>query len=85
MIKDDLRTFMCDGMASAISGDSSQAFWDGLDALRTTWLMTKDDLVTFMCNSVASAMTGDASYVVASGHRAKIYTLAQAGGSVSNV
>ena len=33
MTKDDLRTFMCN---SVIGGDASQAFWDGLDALRTT-------------------------------------------------
>ena len=34
MTKDDLVTFMCGGVASAMTGDASQAFWDGLDAAR---------------------------------------------------
>ena len=61
MTKDDLVTFMSDGVASAIAGDSAQAFWDGLVTLRTTWHMTKDDLVKFMCGSVASAIAGDSA------------------------
>ena len=51
MEKDDLRTFMCDGIASKIDSD---ALWNGLERLRTDWQMEKDDLRTFMCNGIAS-------------------------------
>eukprot|EP00966_Prymnesium_polylepis_P004083 93461-Prymnesium_polylepis.1 len=52
MDKNDIRTFMCNGVASAIG---KQYFWDGIARLQAMG-MDNGDLRTFMCGGVASAI-----------------------------
>ena len=66
MDKDDLRTFMCDGVAAKIA---DEALWDGLARLKDEWKMDKDDLRTFMRNSVAAKIGDEALWVASGGSR----------------
>ena len=56
MEKDDLCTFMCDGVAAAISGDEAKAtaFWAGLRLLQPHF--TPSELAKFVCNGIASRL-----------------------------
>ncbi len=58
MTTKQLVTFVCDGVASALAGDSAEVFWAGLEKLRAQGMRTKD-LVTFVRGGVASAIAGD--------------------------
>ena len=59
----DLRMFMSNSVAAAISGDKvkADAFWSGVTKLKNEWNMDKSDLCTFMNLSVAAAISGDKS------------------------
>ena len=53
---------MCDGMASALSGENEKAntFFDNLSKLKTTCeIKTVDQWCKIMCDSVASALNGE--------------------------
>merc|ERR1719235_2672636 len=56
MEKADLCTFMCNGVAAAISGDAAKAaaFWDGLRLLQPHF--TPSELAKFVCNGIASRL-----------------------------
>jgi hypothetical protein len=53
---------MCDGMASALSGENEKAntFFDNLSKLKTTCeIKTVDQWCKIMCDGIASALSGE--------------------------